>query len=95
MLEHYLSAILHVDFIWMLPILVLVDEVANKLGDFFLRTFFECVSLLLFDCVVVEQLIVEIEVAFGYDLEERFSIEVDVFILLVGLVVDVGICETE
>jgi len=37
----------------------------------------------------------QIKVAFGYDLEERFSIKIDVFILLIGLIVDIWICETE
>jgi len=36
----------------------------------------------------------QIEVAFGHDLEERLAVEVDIFVLLVGLIVDVGVGES-
>lgn len=36
----------------------------------------------------------EVEVAFGEDLEERLAVEVDLVVVLVGLVVDIGVGET-
>ena len=37
----------------------------------------------------------KVEVAFGQDLEEGFSIEIDLIKLFVCLIVNVAVCETE
>ena len=42
---------------------------------------------------IVEELVVEVEVAFGENLEEGLTVEVDLVIVLVGLVVDIGVGE--
>lgn len=52
-----------------------------------------CACLL--EVLIVEQLVVEVEVALGKHLEERLSVKVDLVVVLVGLIVDVGIGEAE
>jgi hypothetical protein len=52
------------------------------------------VSSELLEVLVIHELIVEVEVALGEDLEERLAVEVDFIVVLVGLVVDVGVGET-
>jgi hypothetical protein len=47
------------------------------------------------EVLVVEELVVEIEVALGEDLEEGLAVEVDLVVVLVGLVVDIGVGEAE
>ncbi len=74
---------------------VLIFEIADELDDLLLGPLLEGIALLLLDGFVEKQLVVQIEVAFGHDLEERLAVEVDVLVLLVGLVVDVGVCETK
>ena len=78
----------------MVLVSVFILQIAHELHDLLLRPFFERVTLFILQ-VLVEKLVMEIEVAFGQDLKERFAIEVYVLVLLVGLVVDVGICEAE
>lgn len=43
---------------------------------------------------VEEQLVVQIEVAFGEYLEEGLAVKIDLVVALVGLVVDVGVCKS-
>jgi hypothetical protein len=46
------------------------------------------------EVLVVEELVVQVEVALGQDLEERLAVEVDLVVVLVGLVVDVRVRKT-
>ena len=94
MAKDYLWSELNVDFIRVVLVSVFILQIAHELHDLLLRPFFERVTLFILQ-VLVEKLVMEIEVAFGKDLKERFAIEVYVLVLLVGLVVDVGICEAE
>ena len=94
MAKDYLWSELNVDFIRVVLVSVFILQIAHELHDLLLRPFFERVTLFILQ-VLVKKLVMEIEVAFGKDLKERFAIEVYVLVLLVGLVVDVGICEAE
>ena len=63
------------------------------MGNLLLAPLSECGFFFFFDLFIEKQLVVEVEVAFGDDLEERLSVEVDFVVVVIGLVVDVGICE--
>ena len=49
----------------------------------------------LLEVLIVQQLIVEVKVALGQHLEETLAIKVNLVVVLVGLIVDIGICETK
>lgn len=84
-----------IDLLRMFLISVFILKIALKLYNFLLGSGFESIPLFLLDTLIEKQLVVEIEVAFRHDLEQRFAIKVDVGVLLVGLVVDVWVRETK
>lgn len=51
------------------------------------------VGWVVLEVLIVEKLVVEVEVTFGQNLEERLAVEVDLVVVLVGLVVDIGVGE--
>ena len=74
---------------------VLSFEIGGQLGDLLLAPLPESSLFFFFDFLIEQQLVVEVEVAFGNDLEERLSVEVDLVVVVISLVVDVGISESE
>jgi hypothetical protein len=50
-------------------------------------------TYILLQILIVLQLIVKVEVALGQYLEKRLAVEVDLVVVLIGLVVDIGVGE--
>lgn len=80
--------------IGMVLVSVFALEIDHELLGFVLAAFPECRFLLLLDFFVEEELVVEVEVALGDNLEEGLPVEVDFVIVIIGLVVDIGIGES-
>ena len=94
MSEEGFCAVGDFDVIGMFFIVVFSFKIAIELCDLFFGSFTKGSLFLFFDFIVVEKLIVEIEITFGHYLEKRFSVEVDLVVVIIGLVVDVGVGES-
>ena len=93
--KNHLGIVDHVNFLGMFLVGVFALEVGVELLLLVFASLSQCWFFLFFDPLVEEELVVEIEVAFGDDLEERLPVEIDLVIVIIGLVVDIGVGESE
>ena len=93
--KNHLGIVDHVNFLGMFLVGVFALEVGVELLLLVFASLSQCWFFLFFDPLVEEELIVEIEVAFGDDLEERLPVEIDFVVVIIGLVVDIGVGESE